>query len=180
MSSPAWEKRKLKSSARERKKNKDKICMGYYSFLFSPLTIHSYKTCSPQPWIIYHFFLHLEKSVERELGVNAWGLCWYLFTNMIDGHALDLVKVELFKASYSFPNRLCPQGWALWMPHLALQSHSVINLKLLTKVSPQYICLEVGTVRVHGDIKMNLYLGCILEYSGELFKHADAQNPIPD
>lgn len=76
-------------------KNRDKICIGYYSFLFSRLTIHSYKTCSPQPWIIYHFFFSSRKVSRRRVvgkGTGALSVFVYLF----DWCSPGLVKVELF------------------------------------------------------------------------------------
>ena len=78
------------------KKNRDEICISYYSFLFSPLTIHGYKTCSPPPWIIYHFFPSSRKVSRRRAVGKSMGPYWYLFTYVIDGRGRDLVKGELF------------------------------------------------------------------------------------
>lgn len=75
-------------------KNRDKICIGYYRFLFSPLTIHSYKTCSPTLNNLPFFSSSRKVSRRRPVGQGR-GPYWYLFTYVVDAYGLDLVKVEI-------------------------------------------------------------------------------------
>lgn len=83
---------KLKSSVRKWK-HRNKICIGHYSFLFSHLTIHSYKIRSPQSWIIhYFFFLQRKKSAEGMLQIKTPGLL--VFVHCCDWWSLDPVKAE--------------------------------------------------------------------------------------
>lgn len=145
-------------------KNKDKICIGYYSFLFSHLIIHSYKTCSPQPWIIHHFFSSSRKVSRRRVAGKGTAKVLLVFVYFCDWCGLDVVKVELFmqvilslthrqergylNALFSPKGNVCPQGRALQKPHLALQSHLVTNLKVDQSFSLIH-CPKPGKVRSH-------------------------------
>lgn len=128
--------------------------MDDYSFLFSPLTIHSYKTCSPQPWIIYHFFLHPEKSAEGELEAKARGPYW-LFVYLGDwwmwswsgqSWALHVSTLPLTGtdrkegascACLAQKEMFALGGRAFGKPHFALQSHPVTNSKSGSKFLPK-------------------------------------------
>lgn len=153
--------------------------MDDYSFLFSPLTIHSYKTCSPQPWIIYHFFLHPEKSAEGELEAKARGPYW-LFVYLGDwwmwswsgqSWALHVSTLPLTgsdrKEGASCACLAQKEMFALEAEHsgspiLHFSPTQWQIQKVDRSFSPKH-CPEVGTARCHGSVRISLYFGCLLE-----------------
>lgn len=167
---------KLKSSVRKWK-HRNKICIGHYSFLFSHLTIHSYKIRSPRSWIIHHFFFSFSRKVSSRNDVDKdtrpVGVCLLLWL-MESG----LGQSGAPCANNSFPNRfwqergclarltspkgnVCPEGWALKKFHLALQSHMVTNLRLDQSFSPMHlseVCKGRNSLRCQASSSLVLYV----------------------
>lgn len=159
---------KLKSSVRKWK-HRNKICIGHYSFLFSHLTIHSYKIRSPQSWIIHYFFFPSAQKVSRrnvaDKDARSIGVCSLLWL-MESGPGQSRVPC----ANESFPNRfwqergclarlaspkgnVCPPGWARRKSSLALQSHTVTNLRLDQSFFPTYHP-KSWRARSHWDVRI--------------------------
>lgn len=130
---------KLKSSVRKWK-HRNKICIGHYSFLFSHLTIHSYKIRSPRSWIIHHFFFpSAEKSAVGMMQIKTPGLLEFVYC--CDWRGLDLVKVEFpVQTILSLTGSDRKRGAS----HASLAQREMFALKAEHSESPTLHCSHTG------------------------------------